>query len=219
MHDESPTRQTRKPLRDAVYDSILQALVSGEFQPGERLRDTHLAQRLGASRTPVREALLLLTSQGLLTSDPGRGFAVAPMTRTEVEEVFPLIRVLELHALRESKPCSAEQHGELDRLAALMDAHLDDAKAAIELDTAWHELLISGCSNRRLHGTLDELRNLSRRYHVAYFQTLDEPGTSRREHEQIAEAFARDDRDEATRRLEAHWLRGRDILLGRLPLS
>src|SRR6516164_2816173 len=94
-----PLAINKKPLREDVHALLRERIVSGGLMPGNRLQDVQLAAELGVSRTPVREALLRLEGEGLVESDPNRGFFVAPLSRKEVLEIYPIVWSLECLAL------------------------------------------------------------------------------------------------------------------------
>src|SRR6516164_1747566 len=90
---------SKKPLRDDIHALLRERIVKGGVPPGNRLQDVQLASELGVSRTPVREALLRLEREGLVESDPNRGFFVAPLSRQEVLEIYPMVWALKCLAL------------------------------------------------------------------------------------------------------------------------
>jgi DNA-binding GntR family transcriptional regulator len=106
----------RERLSADVHHELIQRIIKGEFIPGQRLKDTDLAEELGVSRTPIREALLRLEREGFLSSQKHLGFAVKRMEESEIQEVYPLVRLLECSAL-DSLPAPCP--GKLERLATL----------------------------------------------------------------------------------------------------
>ncbi len=203
----------RKPLRDIVYERILTALLDGAFAQGERLRDTDLAQQLGASRTPVREALLLLANHGHVEALPGRGFRVAQLTYEEAAEVYPLLALLELEALRTSLPCSDGQKATLSSCLQAMTKEDTGIAQVIRLDQHFHEILLAGSPNQRLQKMIWSLRDTVSRYETNYFSSSTSRGSSTAEHEAIVAAFVQGRRDEAIEALRGHWQRSTKGLL------
>ena len=90
------------PLRDVVFNTLRQAILRGELQPGERLMEIQLAQRLGVSRTPVREAIRKLELEGLVLMIPRRGAEVAEITRQDLEDVLEVRAALEELAVKDA---------------------------------------------------------------------------------------------------------------------
>ena len=92
--------RTFSPIREKVYEQLKSAILSEHYPPGEKLAEEHLAEKLGVSRTPVREALHKLESEGLIKPRKKRGFIVSRDTKEEVEELFELRSILEGYTLR-----------------------------------------------------------------------------------------------------------------------
>ena len=86
------------PLRDVVFQTLRQAILHGELKPGERLMEIHLAERLGVSRTPIREAIRKLELEGLVVMIPRRGAVVASITEKDLKDVLEVRRTLEILA-------------------------------------------------------------------------------------------------------------------------
>ena len=135
------------PIREKVYEHLKSAILSGHYTPGEKLAEEHLAERLGVSRTPVREALHKLESEGLIKPRKKRGFIVSRDTKEEVEELFELRSILEGHTLR------VISHIISDEILSQLHESIQKAEEAlrrnrIEEVFKW---------NTRFHDTLHEL--------------------------------------------------------------
>ena len=102
------------PLRDVVFNTLRQAILKGELKPGERLMEIQLADRLGVSRTPVREAIRKLELEGLVVMIPRKGAEVASITETDLQDVLEVRRALE--ELAGSKACERITKEELAKL-------------------------------------------------------------------------------------------------------
>ncbi|HEY7637823.1 MAG TPA: GntR family transcriptional regulator [Gemmatimonadales bacterium] len=203
---------TRAPLRDDVSREIVQLVHSGELAPGSKVRDVALAERLGVSRTPVREALLRLSRDGALEALPGRGFRVRPLDPGEIRDVGTILSTLEPLALRLSPDIPRER---LDRLSALdrrMETTRGDPAASIDLHDDWHRILLEGCPNPRLLQMTATLRQTPRRYLHAYMRQTGGVSLSTGQHAKMLEALGRDERESAIRHLEQHWRRGTEEL-------
>lgn len=98
--NNSLNQLNNKPLREQVVDVLRDAIVQGEFKPGQPLVETELANQLGVSRAPIREALQTLNSEGLLETVPYRGTTVRRLSRSDIEELYSLRSVLEVFAVR-----------------------------------------------------------------------------------------------------------------------
>jgi DNA-binding GntR family transcriptional regulator len=204
---------TRVPLREQVHRAIVRRILHEELAPGGRISDSVLAQELGVSRTPVREALLRLETEGFLEVAPGRGFFVKPLSAGEVREVYPILWTLEVLALRSAGPPSPGMLARLDRINAQLARPGDDPERRIELDVAWHRTLLEECANQQLLGLIASLKAVIRRYEYAYMQNVGLVPVSTRAHDEIARAVERGDVDAAAPLLEEHWRFGLAKLL------
>lgn len=213
----APEPLDRAPLRDRIAEVLRRRILAGVLAPGETVRDGELAESLGASRTPVREALIRLSAEGLVEARVGRGFRVRPLERRELEELHPLIATLEPLALEVSAPCSAAQAAALERIVGRMEDAEADAERRHALDADWHRALIAGCGNERLLHYVEEIRAALQRYETAWLAGVVGMELSVAEHRAIAAAFCAGERARATELLRAHWRRGLDELLAIVP--
>ena len=140
-------KETRKPVRRRVYEHLKTEILTGRLSPEERLGEEHLAEILGVSRTPVREALHKLETEGLIQPGAKRGFIVSGDSREEVEDRFEIRAVLEGYALRIISARISEEH--LKRLEDLTD-RAEEALEANRMDEVFD-------LNTRFHDTLHEL--------------------------------------------------------------
>ena len=141
------------PLRDVVFNTLRQAILTGELKPGERLMEIHLANRLGVSRTPIREAIRKLELEGLVTMIPRRGAEVAQITEKSLKDVLEVRRALD--ALSVELACDRITPEELDALGEACDAfeaatRTHDAKKIAQADVALHDIIVRATSNTRL---------------------------------------------------------------------
>ncbi len=139
---------------DHAYRLIRAQILSGDRQGGDWLREGDLAESLGVSRTPVREALRRLTAEGLVRYERNRGVQVAVWTTEDLDEIFSLRSVLEPWACRLAATSASVDLDELDRLAHDMDAaargSVADVDRITELNNRFHRLILEGSNNRRL---------------------------------------------------------------------
>jgi DNA-binding GntR family transcriptional regulator len=207
---------SKKPLRDDIHALLRERIVKGGVPPGNRLQDVQLASELGVSRTPVREALLRLEREGLVESDPNRGFFVAPLSRQEVQEIYPIVWTLECLALDSCEPPTAAQVQILRQINAEMGAVAADALRRQELDLRWHQTLLESCANDRLKELLAGLKQIVRRYECVYMRDPARVRRSVRDHTEILEALVKKNRELARRLLERNWRAGMEDVLTQL---
>ncbi|MFF0739757.1 GntR family transcriptional regulator [Streptomyces sp. NPDC004111] len=206
-----------RPLREQVKEELIRRLGRGTIPTDEPLNEGRLATELGVSRTPLREALISLEREGLITSERGKGFRFAPMSAQEFRDLTTIVANLESLALESSDPA---------QLAALAPKLLEEARAfsapqaphdVIErYDDAWHDLLLSGCPNVRLMDLIASLKLTMHRYEQVALGDQDVLERSAEEHERIAACLVRGDVPQAVRALKENWNSGMERILERL---
>ena len=206
----------KKPLREDVHSLLQERIVKGDLVPGNRLQDVLLAAEMGVSRTPVREALLRLEREGLVQSDPNRGFFVAPLSRKEVVEIYPIVWALECLALDSCEPLTPHQIQALRQINAQMAAGPADPLHRQELDLRWHQTLLESCPNERLKEFLGALKQIVRGYECVYMGDPALVRRSVRDHGEILEALVKRKPRLASRLLERNWRAGMESVLARL---
>jgi len=187
-------------LGDLVYASLQQYLRSGAVAPGQPLQELHVAEMLGVSRTPVREAMMRLSSQGLLDAD-GRSFSVPALTLADVDHIYEVRFLIEPEALRAVAAAAADRsvRAPMDRaLAAAVAAHrVDDADAFREAAAAFRVAWLALVPNPRLVRVVEQYSD-----HMQHIRamTLGDPevrGIVLKGLKQIALALAKGDGDAA----------------------
>ena len=196
------------PVREMTYEFLKSSVLSGHFNPGERLTEEHLAKKLGVSRTPVREALHKLESEGLIKPLETRGFIVSRDSKDEVEELFELRAILEGYALRIiSEKISEEDLKQLDRLVAGAEDALRRKRMeeVFKWNTKFHDTLHGiVVDKKRLHRLLVNIRKYVLRYRM---DTLQYPDGGKRAvdgHRKILLALKLKDPDLCERMMREH---------------
>ncbi len=201
----------RDPLRNQVRTMLLEWLLNGELEPGSSISEPELANRLGVSRTPLREALLKLEIEGLLRSEPGKGFTVRPLTPDTAEDLYQLAGILEVEALKDGGIPPEEAIEELEECDRRRTFNVEDHDPidAIRFDQKWHELLVSKCTNEELLETLRMLKNRLYRYEYIFADDFARLGTRGLEHHgEITDALRDGDLETALAVLRDHWEMG-----------
>ncbi len=198
---------TRGLLRDEVYARLCDAIVDGTFQPGEQLRDVEIAEWLGVSRTPVREAVLRLARTGLVVSVPGRSTVVAgvePQTIQDAQDVVAMMHELAIRtAIPFIRPSDLEVMRRANRRFEVALA-AGDAEAAIQADDELHGVPVAVAANLALGSVLDQFMPVLRRAERLRFGSL----SGRRSvslHERLITALERGDAAAATEASTATW--------------
>ena len=193
-----------RTLSDQVYHAVRARIMAGALAPGTFLREKDL-EPMGVSRTPIREALGRLASEGFLERLPHRGFRVPEESLANLLELYPIVASLELLAGRLALERFTED--DIARLreinAGLADARdRGEVRAMLDLNTAFHRLITERGGNRRLALLLDDLRSQLTRLELWYYSGRERTQRSIQEHEAIISAVERGDRESALQLLE-----------------
>jgi DNA-binding GntR family transcriptional regulator len=188
----------RSLLRDDVYRRLRDAIVDGTFVPGEQLKDGDLAEWLGVSRTPVREALLRLGASGLVVAVPGRSTTVSTVDARAVRDARDVIAAMHGLAVREiAGRLGADQITRMRdanrRFADALDA--GDVTAALDADEELHRIPVAALGNRALEAVIEQFEPLVRRAELLRFS--GDGQTSVERHEQLIDLLAAGDADGA----------------------
>ena len=195
------------PLRDVVFNTLRQAILRGELQPGERLMEIQLAQRLGVSRTPVREAIRKLELEGLVLMIPRRGAEVAEITRQDLEDVLEVRAALEELAVKDAcEHITDEQLQDLKKAANEFKRSLEgtDLVACAEADIHFHEIIYAATNNKRLVQMLNNLREQMYRYRMENLKDKRTYRTLVEEHDAIRRALKKHDKEKAGAAINVH---------------
>lgn len=188
-----------------VSEALRRDIRDGRYGPGDRITELEVAERLGVSRTPVREALRRLESEGLLVSLPWRGVVVAELDRAQLLELYAMREVLEGTAAR-----FAAQHAdaaEIDLMRDLLDQERkagDDGASAAQINRDLHEAIHGAARNRYLLSTLSALANALALLRGTTFSVPGRPGEGLAEHRAVVEAIAQRDGEAAEAAARLH---------------
>lgn len=197
----------RLPLRDVVFQTLRQAILTGELKSGERLMEIHLAQMLGVSRTPVREAIRMLQLDGLVVMIPRKGAHVASITEKHLSDVLEVRRALEELAV--ARACERITKQELLRLQKACrifeEATLNKDPAAIaRADEFLHNIIYRATKNDRLVALLSNLSEQMYRYRFEYIKDIEDYDVLIMEHESLYNALVQQDTAGACETIKMH---------------
>lgn len=202
------------PLRDRIHDRLRAAIISGELPPGSPVIEAELATRLGASRTPVREALRRLEAEGLLEPRGLRGSVVREFKSDEVDCVFEVREALEsLAARRAARAASDPGVRKLEQHLEAMRGSVDDANEMERHDTAFHDTILAMANGDRLKRMLTELREELIAYRFLSLSDAERRRATVVEHTGIVAAIRAHDEDEAARLTAKHIANARAVVL------
>ncbi len=189
------------PLRDVVFNTLRRAILRGELKPGERLMEIQLANKLGVSRTPIREAIRKLELEGLVLMVPRKGAEVAEITEKNLRDVLEVRCALEELAVQ-----LACDRIDGERMQQLLDAaaHFRDILGTADItelgeaDEAFHDVIFQATGNQRLIQLLNNLREQMYRYRIEYLKKKECYPQLLEEHAAIIQAIREHDKAKAT---------------------
>ena len=195
------------PLRDVVFNTLRKAILTGELKPGEHLMEIHLANQLGVSRTPIREAIRKLELEGLVIMIPRRGALVAQITEKDLKDVLEVRRALD--ALCAELACERITQEEKQQLKAACEefekaTETGDATTIAAADVKLHEIIIEATGNRRLIQMIKNLSDQMYRYRFEYIKEKDQHNNLIREHRMIYESIINNDKEQAAKAATVH---------------
>ena len=206
----------RKSLGQHVFENLKHAILRGDIPPGNRLVESRLAETMGISRTPIREAMHKLEREGLLRKLPNSGFTVTGLTREDIEETFGIRSVLESYAAR----LAAIKHEE-DELAPLEEkideyqeclnqGRLEDLPA---INTRFHDILYTLSRSPKLIKMVNDLRDQIYRIRKIILKAEAGAKASNDDHRKMLKAMRKRDLDRVERLVRDHILRGQRMVL------
>lgn len=195
------------PLREVVFHTLRNAILTGDIEPGERLMEIKLAQKLGVSRTPIREAIRKLELEGLVVMAPRRGAQVAKITQEDMTQVLEVRAVLEGLAIELA--CDKVDSEKLDVLREKMIEFEKAVKGGdvVEIatkDVEFHDAIYDAAGNRRLVQILNNLREQMYRYRLEYIKEEEKRQELIAEHKNIVEAIADKNKEKAKESILLH---------------
>ena len=204
----SPIRlEGYQPLRDMVFDVLMSAIMQGQLSPGERLLEVQLADEMGVSRTPVREAIRRLELEGFVVMVPRKGAYVAGLSINDVEEVYEIRTVLETLAVRlAAQRMQPADYAQLDDLSEKMRATWQEGNVDnwVSLDASFHELLYKFSRNERLVAMMNNIMEQLSRYRIISLANVEVRHNSLSEHQELIEALKRRDSEAAATAVAMH---------------
>ena len=202
----------RPNLSEELVETVRDMIVDGKLEAGGRVNEVHLAARLGVSRTPLREALMRLVSEGAVSVVPRLGFFVCPLTAEEVENIYPMRSILDPAALRLA---GIPSRSKLERLALINRrfAAATDPGEIVRFDDQWHLTLIEACPNTILLDLIQQFMWRTRRYELGLMRARAHVQSSSACHDRIVAALEASDLEEACRELEGNMSRGKIPIL------
>ena len=208
-----------KSASAAAAELIRKAIVDGRLDPGSRLKEEELARELGISRTPVREALLVLQAEGLIESTPNRGATVRSYDAADLDDLYQLRALLEGFAARlAAARITAE---EVDRLRDSCERFValradDDVTELVQENVRFHDVILSAAGSQRLAQMVRGVIQLPLVYRSYVWYSPDQKLISEHYHRQLTAALAARDAERAELVMKEHVLEARDLLVSNM---
>lgn len=198
----SVTMNEYLPLRDVVFNTLRQAILRGELKPGERLMEIQLANKLGVSRTPIREAIRKLELEGLVLMIPRKGAEVADITEKSLKDVLEVRRALEeLSVKLTCDRITKEEMQELETAAENFRKTLKskDITEIAEADVRFHDVIYNATKNQKLIQLLNNLHEQMYRYRIEYLKKEEVYPKLLKEHKEIIARIGNGEKEAAAR--------------------
>ena len=207
MHDFTVNINEYLPLRDVVFQTLRRAILMGELEPGERLMELALTEKLGVSRTPVREAIRMLEKEGLVEMIPRKGAAVSRITEKDLQDVLEVRCALEELAV--GLACERMTEDDIEKLEECTEGFSKkmsktDVTELAEADVKFHDIIFLSTGNGGLIQMLNNLREQMYRCRVEYLKDGSSAEQLLREHNEIIACLKEKNADAAKAAIREH---------------
>lgn len=195
------------PLRDVVFNTLRDSILKGELEPGERLMEIHLANKLGVSRTPIREAIRMLEQEGLAVTIPRKGAQVAKMTEKDLQDVLEIRDALdELAVLNACKNMTEDYISQLrsSMVAFKNAADRGNVRDIVEADEQFHNVIYKAADNPKLMVIIQNLKEQMYRYRYEYVKDNANYAQILQEHAEIIAGLEKGDGEYVKEIMHAH---------------
>jgi DNA-binding GntR family transcriptional regulator len=199
--------QNYQPLRDVVFEHLRNAILNGDLRPSERLMEVQIAEQLGVSRTPVREAIRKLELEGLVVMIARKGAYVADVSVKDILDVLEVRSVLEgLAASLAAERMTEEELEELEMISYNFKKCLEDkdTEGMIEKDMQFHDRIIRSTRNHKLIQIAQGLQEQVQRFRITYFAEYNELKGVLADHQEILEAISNRNVERAQKVAQKH---------------
>lgn len=208
--------QNHKPLREMVYEELKMQILKGSIIPGTRMMEVELAEEMGVSRTPIREAIRKLEKEGLVTIEPRRGAYASMISTEDMVEILEVRQDLEgLAAYFAANRMSDEQMKELKEVSNSYNEAVKRGKMEdmIKYDTRFHHIIVESCRNKILVQMIEQLQELVLRFRYIYYDNFRRAENMPEEHEAIVAAISEGNADKARAAADIHIDRLKELVV------
>ena len=192
---------SHRPLREIVYEELKMQILTGKITPGTRMMEVELAESMGVSRTPIREAIKQLEKEGLVTIEPRKGAYASQISVKDMVDILEVRQDMEgLAAHMAAYRMTPKQMKQLEAISIGYNKAVEDGNMMdmIKYDTEFHNLIVESCNNNILKMMIDQLQELLLRFRYVYYDNIKRVEKMPSEHTMIMEAI-KDGRSDAAR--------------------
>ncbi len=208
--------QNHKPLREMVYEELKMQILKGSIIPGTRMMEVELAEEMGVSRTPIREAIRKLEKEGLVTIEPRRGAYASMISTEDMVEILEVRQDLEgLAAYFAANRMTEEKMEELREVSNSYNEAVKSGKMEdmIKYDTRFHHIIVESCRNKILVQMIEQLQELVLRFRYIYYDNFRRAENMPEEHEAIVAAISEGNADKARAAADIHIDRLKELVV------
>jgi len=208
--------QNHKPLREMVYEELKMQILTGKIIPGTRMMEVDLANEIGVSRTPIREAIRKLEKEGLVTIEPRRGAYASQISTKDMVEILEVRQNMEgLAAFFAASRMDAEQLAELKEVAELYNDAVksEDMQEMIKYDTRFHRIIVESCNNKVLVQMIEQLQEVVLRFRYIYYDNFKRAENMPEEHHEILTAIETGNAEAARAAADIHIDRLKELVI------
>lgn len=207
---------SHRPLREIVYEELKMQILTGKITPGMRMMEVELAESMGVSRTPIREAIKKLEQEGLVTVEPRKGAYASQISVKDMVDILEVRQDMEgLAAHMAAYRMTPKQMKELESISVGYNKAVEEGNMAdmIKYDTDFHNLIVESCNNSILTMMINQLQELLLRFRYVYYDNIKRAEKMPSEHSMIMEAIKDGRSDAARASAEMHIERIKDMVM------
>lgn len=207
--------QNHRPLREIVYEELKMQILTGRIEPGTRMMEIELAEEMGVSRTPIREAIRKLEKEGLVTIEPRKGAYASDVSTEDMVEILEVRQIME--GLAAELAASRVQEVQLDQLREAEERYnaavaSGDTEQMIKYDSQFHKMIVEASNNKTLMQLIEPLQEMALRFRYLYYHDLNRAMNMPHEHDEIIDAIATGDQEQAKLAASMHIKRLKDAV-------
>mgnify|MGYP001404352223 CR=1 FL=1 len=214
--------QNHRPLREIVYEELKMQILKGQIVPGTRMMEVEMAEEMGVSRTPIREAIRKLEKEGLVTIEPRRGAYASQISAKDMVDILEVRQNMEgLAAYYAALRMNEDQKKKLKEISENYNHAVDTGITSdmIKYDTAFHHLIVESSGNNVLVHMVEQLQELVLRFRYLYYDDFRRAEKMPSEHKAIADAICSGDREAARDAADIHIQKLKEMIQNEEVLS